>query len=138
MRRAILVLFLIGAAALSGCAQAGLFAAGNMTAVELAEPNFEIVATDVGGQSSAAYLIGVSYSLGYRTESVSLFRVRGTGELYREAMADLWSQFAEEHGPVEGRKLALVNVRYDSSVRNLLVYNETKLSIRADVVEFVD
>jgi len=138
MRRAILAFFLIGAAALTGCAQAGLFAAGNMTTVELAEPNFEVVATSVGGSSSAAYLIGVSYSMGHRTESVSLFRVRGTGELYGEAMANLWSQFAEEHGPVEGRKLALVNVRYDSSVRNYLLYNEAKLTIRADIVEFAD
>ena len=138
MRRAVLVLFLVGAAVLTGCAQAGLYAAGNVTAVELAEPNFEIVATDVGGKASAAYLIGVSFSMGERTQSASLFRIRGTGELYGEAMADLWSQYAEEHGPVEGRKLALVNVRYDSSVRNFLVYNSAEISIRADVVEFVE
>lgn len=138
MRRAVLILFLVGAVALTGCAQTGLYAAANMTAVELGEPNFEIAATDVGGKSSAAYLIGVSYSMGHRTESVSLFRIRGSGELYREAMADLWRQFAKEHGAVEGRKLALVNVRYDTSVRNFLLYNEAKLSIRADVVEFAD
>ena len=138
MRRLLIFLCLLGVAVLYGCAQAGLYAAGNMTSVELAEPNFEIVDTDVGGKASAAYLIGVSYSLGHRTESVSVFRVRGTGELYREAMADLWAQFAEEHGPVEGRKLALINVRYDTSVRNFLVYNSAELSIRADVVEFTD
>ena len=138
MHRVLLGLFLIAAAFLSGCAQVGLFAAGNLTTVELSEPNFQVVATDVAGKSSAAYVIGVSYSKGISTGSVSLFRVRGTGELYGEAMADLWSQFAEGHGAVEGRKLALVNVRYDSSVRNFLVYNDTELFIRADVVEFAD
>ena len=138
MRRAAFVLFLVGAAVLTGCAQAGMYAAGNVTAVELAEPNFEIVGTDVGGKASASYLLGVSYSVGNRTESVSLVRIKGSGELYREAMADLWDQFAEGHGPVEGRKLALINVRYDTSVRNYLLYNRAELSIRADVVEFTE
>ncbi|MFH1570170.1 MAG: hypothetical protein ABIL09_19420, partial [Gemmatimonadota bacterium] len=66
----------------------------------------------------------------------SLFRVSGTGELYGEAMDDLWRRFEAEHGPVVGRRLALVNLRYDANARNFLVYNDIALSIRADVVEF--
>ncbi len=53
-------------------------------------------------------------------------------------MDNLWSRFAEERGPVEGRKLALVNVRYDTSARNYLVHNETEPSIRVDIAEFED
>jgi hypothetical protein len=51
-------------------------------------------------------------------------------------MDSLWKNFAAEHGEVEGRRLALANVRYDAATRNFLVYNDISLSIRADVIEF--
>jgi hypothetical protein len=53
-------------------------------------------------------------------------------------MEDLWSSFEAQHGPAEGRRLALVNVRYDSDATNLLLYSDLTLAIRADVVEFTD
>ena len=74
--------------------------------------------------------------MGSFTHTLALYRLRGTGQLYKEAMEDLWSNFAAAHGDVEGRRLALVNVRYDSESRNLLVYTDVKIAIRADVVEF--
>ncbi|MFH1569929.1 MAG: hypothetical protein ABIL09_18190, partial [Gemmatimonadota bacterium] len=80
MRQVTTGFLLVAALALSGCAQAGFLAAGNLTSVELAEPNYAIVATGVAGQSSAAYLVGVGFSRGPVTQSVSLFRVSGTGE----------------------------------------------------------
>jgi hypothetical protein len=124
--------------ALSGCAQTGMFASGHLTAVELAEPNYEVVATGVSGQSKAAYLVGVSFSNGAQSGSLSLFRVDGSGKLYKEAMEGLWESFEKEHGAAEGRRLALANVRYDAETRNFLVYNSIALSIRADVIEFTD
>ena len=100
--------------------------------------NYKIVATSVSGDSEAAYLIGVAFSNGPRTGSISLHRLKGSGKLYKEAMENLWQTFAAEHGAVAGRRLALVNVRYDAATRNFLVYNDVRLSIRADVVEFVE
>ena len=141
MRKLALPLTLVAAVlamSLSGCGQAGLFAAGNLTQVQLSEPNYKIVATSVSGDSEAAYLIGVAFSNGPQTGSVSLHRLKGSGKLYKEAMENLWQTFAAEHGAVAGRRLALVNVRYDAATRNFLVYNDVRLSIRADVVEFVE
>ena len=138
MRRVAIAVLVLAAAALSGCAQSGMFVAGNLTTVELSEPNYKLVATDVSGTSKAGYLIGVSFSNGPKSGSLSLFRVSGTGQLYKEAMEGLWEEFESEHGAVAGRRLALVNIRYDADSRNFLVYSDISLSIRADVVEFVD
>ena len=70
--------------------------------------------------------------------SLSLFRLGGSGQLYREALDDLWANFAAEYGAAEGRRLALTNIRYDADTRNAIVWSDIKLSIRADVVEFTD
>ena len=53
-------------------------------------------------------------------------------------MEDLWKRYEEKHGPVEGQRLALVNVRFDADTRNFLVYTDVKMYIRADVVKFSD
>ncbi len=123
---------------LGGCAQAGMFAAGNMTTVELSQPNYEIVAIGVSGEAKAAYLFGVSFSNGAQSGSVALTRIGGTGHLYKEAMEGLWESFEEKHGPAEGRRLALSNIRYDSDSKNFLLYTDIKLAIRADIIEFTD
>jgi hypothetical protein len=58
--------------------------------------------------------------------------------LVAAAMEDLWRNFESEYGPVAGRNLALINVRFDSDAANyLLLYTKQMISIRADVVEFV-
>ncbi len=59
------------AVALTGCGQAGMFAAANLTQVEMSEPNFKVVATGVSGEAEAAYLIGVSFSNGPRTGCIA-------------------------------------------------------------------
>jgi hypothetical protein len=121
----------------SGCAQTGMFTAANLTSVELTENNYRLVATDVAGNAQAGYLLGLSFPSAVANATLAVARIEGTGMLYREALADLWANFEAEHGAVQGRKLALVNVRYDSDNLNLLVYARPRLSIRADVVEFV-
>jgi hypothetical protein len=63
--------------ALSGCAQMGMFAAGNVTNVQLSAPNYEIVAVGVSGSAKASYLLGVTYSNGPQTGSVALARIGG-------------------------------------------------------------
>ena len=126
----------IGALLLSGCASSGLFFSMNNTSVELSENNYEIVATNVSGEAEAGYLVGVSFSAGAATNTMALARVSGSGMIYMEALENLWKNYEKEHGSVIGKKLALVNVRYDSDELNLLLYTSAKISIRADVVEF--
>lgn len=129
---------IVVAMSLAGCAQTGMFVAGNMTNVELSEPNYKIVAIGVSGEAKASYLLGVAFSKGQEPGAVALARIGGTGQLYREAMEHLWQDFEESNGPVVGRRLALTNIRYDSDSHNLLVYSDITLSIRADVIEFTD
>jgi hypothetical protein len=119
-----------------GCFTSGAFIAANVTSVELAEPNFKIVATNVSGESQAGYLFGVTYSLSTITNTLALVRIDGTGQLYKEALEQLWQNYEKYNGSVAGKKLALVNVRYDADVLNLFVYTKVKYFIRADVVEF--
>ena len=105
MRKATIAVLILSVVALSGCAQTGTFTAGNLTTVELSEPNYEVVATGVSGTAKAGYLIGASFSDGAKSGSISLFRVSGTGHLYKEAMEGLWADFESKRGPVAGRRL---------------------------------
>ena len=127
---------LISAFLLSSCANTGMFLAMNNTAVELSESNYEIVATNVFGEAEAGYLLGLSFSAGAATNTFALARVSGSGMLYMEALENLWKDYEKTHSSVIGKKLALVNVRYDSDALNLILYTKAKISIRADVVEF--
>jgi hypothetical protein len=126
------------AGVLSGCFTSGAFLAGNVTNVQLTEGNYEVVATDVHGSATAGYLLGVSGGLGPSTTAVALARVSGDGPLYQAALADLWDNVRDQYGEVEGQDLALVNVRYDVSALNLLLYTQPTLTVRADVVEFTE
>jgi len=129
---------LLCAILLAGCANTGMFLATNQTNVELSDANYNIVAANVTGESSAGYLLGVSAPFGATTGTFALVRVSGTGMLYREALENLWQQYADKNGDIKGKKLALVNVRYDVDSINLILYTESRLSIRADVVEFTN
>ncbi|MCC7263983.1 MAG: hypothetical protein IT369_15835 [Candidatus Latescibacteria bacterium] len=137
-RRISIALGILGLVTLGGCSQAGMFIAGNLTTVELSAPNYRVVAVGVSGEAKAGYLLGVSFSNGPQAGSLALARVAGTGQLYKEALANLWLDFEKTHGPVAGRRLALANIRYDADSRNLLFYTDTKLCVRADVIEFTD
>ncbi len=119
-----------------GCCSAGMFTAGNLTEVQLQKGNYKIVARGVSGESSAAYVFGFSMSMGTVTNTIALARVDGTGMLYKEALDGLWKNYEAAHGSAEGKKLALVNLHYDSDVLNLFVYTKAKIMVRADVVEF--
>ena len=119
-----------------GCSNSGMLVGVNTTTVELSEANYEIIAPNLLGQSQAAYLLGLSMSMGSSTNTLAVARIGGTGMLYKEALEDLWKQFESQHGKIEGRKLALANLRYDSEALNLLVFTGVKVFIRADVIEF--
>lgn len=131
-------LFLMVAAfAAAGCTNTGAFLAANQTSVNLGEANYTLVATDIYGEAEAGYIIGVSYSYGAVASSFAIARVEGTGQLYTEALQALWQKFESDHGDVGNRKVALANVRYDADILNLLLYTKVKITVRADVVEFM-
>ena len=122
---------------LSGCFTGGSFLAHNLTNVELSpDAKFKIAARNLEGYSKAQYLIGLSYSTGFMANTLALVRIGGTAKLYDDAVQSLWKKYEEKYGETEGKKLLLVNVRYDTDILNLLVYTQTELYITADVVEF--
>ncbi|HKJ31505.1 MAG TPA: DUF6567 family protein [Balneolales bacterium] len=121
----------------AGCTTTGSFVSTNRTDVELSEANYKIVATNIHGMSEAAYLLGFSYSYGgFSTNTIAVGRVDGTGLLYQEALENLWKNYEDKYGKIDGGKLALVNVRYDNDILNLLLYTSVKVYVRADVIEF--
>ncbi len=131
-----LAVLLLATLTVSGCVSSGAFYATNVTNVELGEDNYTIVATNVHGQSEAAYILGFSGSQGGYATTFALYRVEGDGLLYKAAVENLWAQFEEQYGSVENRRLALVNVQFDADASNYLVYTKSVVSVRADVVEF--
>lgn len=136
-RIGILAVLVFAMLTFSGCINSGSFFAANMTNVELGEANYQIVATNVHGQSEAGYILGLSGSQGGYATTFAMFRVEGDGLLYKAAVEDLWAQFEEDHGPVENRRLALVNVQFDADASNYLgLYSKSVVSVRADIVEF--
>lgn len=121
---------------LSGCSSSGAFLASNQTNVELGEANYTIVATGVHGEAESGYILGLSYSSGFIANTFALARVSGTDKLYSDALDNLWENYESNHGAIGDKKLALTNVRYDAEILNLILYTGTKITVRADIVEF--
>jgi len=134
----IILMSLIMVLLLTGCSSSGAFMAGNVTDVQLQRNNFKIVAQNVTGEAQAGYLFGGTFSTGFATNTFALFRVSGSGMLYKEALENLWKNYEAANGPIAGKKIALINVRYDTDALNLAIYTQPKLLIRADVVEFIE
>lgn len=126
------------ASVLTGCASSGAFLSANATDVQLREDNYEIVATNVSGESTAGYLLGVSSGYFGQMFTFAVARVEGEGMLYAEAIADMWDNFEEEHPDMDTESLALVNVGYDTDALNLLLYTKPTVRVRADIVRFVE
>jgi hypothetical protein len=136
------ILFLIIAVSImfivSACGTGGSFQANHVTNVELSEPNFNIIAKNVSGTAMQGYILGLSISQGSEIGSFGVVKVAGVDKPYDAAMKNLWENFEEEYGTVEGKKLALVNIRHDNELLNTFLYTQAKYFITADVVEFVD
>jgi hypothetical protein len=131
-----LVPVLFTAVILAGCSNTGAFLSGNQTILNLNEGNYSIAATNITGESESAYVFGLSYSTGLMATSFAIARVEGSGQLYADALENLWANFESEYGSVTNQKLALANVRYDTDILNLFFYTKVRLIVRADVVEF--
>jgi peptidoglycan hydrolase-like protein with peptidoglycan-binding domain len=123
---------------ITGCTTSGAFLSLNQTQVNLNEANYTITATNVSGYAESAYVLGFSYSSGLSATTLAVGRVEGTGMLYKEALEDLWIRYEKDNGPIDGKPLALANVRYDTDILNLFIYTKVMVNVRADVVEFTD
>ena len=81
----------------------------------------------------------MSFAQGGEAQTAALISLGGDRLLYKVALENLWRNFEQTYGNVEGRSLALVNVRFDSDALNvLIIYTRSKISVRADVIEFVE
>lgn len=134
MKRLIIAIVVI--VFISGCTSSGAFLSANQTLVNLNEGNYTLTATNIAGEAEAEYLLGASYSNGFATSTIAIARIGGTGALYAEALENLWINYEKNHGMQADRKLALINVRYDADILNLILYNKVKITVRADIVEF--
>ncbi|MCB0750537.1 MAG: hypothetical protein KDC52_03580 [Ignavibacteriae bacterium] len=122
---------------LSGCGTGGAFQS-NLTSVELSQPNFNIIARDMSGMAMQGYILGISISQGSEVSTFGLAKVAGVEKLYDTAIKDLWKNYEETHGEIEGKKLVLVNIRHDTELLNTILYTQVKYFITADVVEFIE
>ncbi|WP_114749767.1 DUF6567 family protein [Pleomorphovibrio marinus] len=132
------LLFLLLTILFSGCASSGMHLSSTLTNVELSEANYKIVARSVHGEAKAGYILGASIGIGVYAQVIGVARVSGDRALYGTAMRNLWENFEANHGSVDGRNLALVNINYDVENLNLLVYTRPRLTIQADIIEFMD
>ncbi len=122
----------------SGCSSTGAFIASNRTNIDLGSANYKIIATNIAGEAEAGYLLGVTWNTGVINSTLALARVSGSDALYRDALQNLWQNYEAKNGSVVGKKVALINIRYDSDNLNLLLYAGAHVSVRADVIEFTD
>lgn len=138
MKKPIYGVAILSALFLSGCTNSGAFLAANVTQVNLAEANYTLTATNISGEAESAYILGLSFGTGYAVNTFALARVEGTGMLYKEALENLWANYEADHGTMNGKRLALTNVRYDTDIINAIVYLKVRVGVRADVIEFTN
>ncbi len=94
-----------------GCASTGLTASSHITNVQLTNPNFRVIATNISGEASSKGILGVSYGFGMAATQMALIPLTEDRMLYKIAMKNLWANFENANGRVSNRKVALVNVR---------------------------
>ena len=115
----ILVIGICGIALLSGCASVGTFPNTSGTSVDLTKKNYRVVKANVTGESTGFALLGL---------------IPIVSPTYTDAMSNL----SANGGIQEGKAQALVNVTQDRSTIYLILFSIPKLTVRADIVEFLD
>jgi hypothetical protein len=103
-----------------GCSTArGTFPSSSGTQVDLSKKNYRVVRANAVGESSGFRLLGI---------------IPFASPRYTRAMTDLYSKI----GMTEGKAHALVNVVQERSNLYLVLFSIPKLTVRADVIEFLD
>ncbi len=113
------LLFGILAIVAVGCTSVGTFPHTTGTQVDLSKGNYRIVKANAIGESSGFSLLGF---------------IPFKSPRYTAAMSNLY----EKAGLEEGKAQALVNVTQERSTMYLVLFSIPKLTVRADVVEFID
>jgi hypothetical protein len=101
----------------ASCTSTGEFQTGSGTSVVLSDANYSLVRLNAMGASSGISLFGF---------------IPLSSPTYAEAMTNLYRAAALEPGGAN----ALTNVTKDSSYAYYFFISRTKLTVRADVVEF--
>lgn len=102
-----------------GCVSSGTFPHSTTTSVDLSKKNYRIVKMNAFGESMGFKFLGI----------IPLISPK-----YRNAMVDLYSN----SGISEGKAHALTNVIQERSSVYLILFSLPKLTVRADVIEFLD
>jgi hypothetical protein len=89
------------------------------TSVDLSRKNFKIIRANASGHSVGFSLLGL---INLKSPS------------YDKAIAQLY----KSAGITEGKPQALVNVMYEQTSTYFILFALPKISVRADVVEFID
>jgi hypothetical protein len=111
---ALIFIFLVGCSAAMGS-----FPYGSGTQVDLSRKNYRVLKANAVGEDTGFSLLGV---------------VPFVSPKYVDAMTDLYSNAGVE----EGKAHALANVVQERSTIYLILFSLPKLSVRADIIEFVE
>ena len=104
-------LFLIGRSA-------GGLPYGGRTTTDLTKKNFRMIRANARGEDSGFYLLGI---------------IPFSSPTYADAMRSLY-----EGVEMEGKATALANVAQDKSTVYLILFSIPKLTVTADIIEFID
>ena len=106
-------------AALSGCASIGNFKGqATNTQVNLSSNNYKVVKTEIKGQSSGFFLLGL---------------IPFKSPTHHEAKANLYQNISKS---LEGRSVAFANQTEDISSMYFILFSIPKITVTADLIEF--
>lgn len=106
---------------LTGCTSSGTIKGQSTSAtVDLSRNNYRVLKAGAVGKSSGFKLLGF---LNFSSPSYA----KAKNNLYKDVNTTL-----------EGKAIALINQTEDSSTVNLLLFQITKLTLSADVIEYTD
>jgi len=112
---AIAIIFLM-----TGCASFGNMPHDTGTQVLLKSNNYKMIKAGAKGESSGFYFLGI---------------IPFASPSYGEAKAALYQSIGKN---LEGKSVALANQTQDKSLMYLILFSIPKLTITADVIEFID
>jgi hypothetical protein len=113
-------LALVTTMSLIGCVSTGGMSHSTVTRVDLSQNNFRVIKTGAMGQSKGLWLLGV----------IPLFSPSAS-----EAKTDLYEHLGRQ---MEHNATALINVTEDWSVFYLILVAIPRITMTADLIEFVD
>lgn len=106
---------------LTGCSSSGEIKGQSTSAtVDLSRNNYKVLKAGAVGTSSGFKLLGF---LNFSTPTYA----KAKKSLYRDVNI-----------PLEGKSIAIINQTEDLSTLNLLLFQITKLTLSADVIEYTD